>query len=340
MNIWRIAAWPGLIAALLAAATGGAAARDLQVGPGQQYAAPSAAAAVAQDGDTVSIAPGVYYDCAQWHANRLTIAATGPGVQLTDTACAGKAAFVISGNGVRVRGLSFARIRVIDANGAGIRSEGRDLTVEDSVFINNQVGILAGNQGGFLRIARCTFSANGARWDDRQTHAVAAGALDLLRIEDSSFSQARGGDHIVSAALRTELIGNRLTDEGGAMSGPLVSIGGGVIVVDHNTVDLHAGSADRPGAVLVTGAATAITVTANTLMEPAGDVPLLRNWTGLEATENGNVVPANAAAVLDSGALYHRLRSRLGTLRSEVRDIAGFAKSRAADLVRQFKLMP
>jgi hypothetical protein len=111
-------------------------------------------------------------------------------------------------------------------------------------------------------------------------------------------------------------------------------------VVDHNTVDLHAGSAEQPSTDLVTGAATAITVTANTLMEPAGDVPLLRIWTGLEATENGNVVPANAAAVLDSGALYHRLRSRLGTLRSEVRDIAGFAKSRAADLVRQFKLMP
>jgi hypothetical protein len=334
------AARVGLIPGLLAVATGGADARDLQVGPGQPYAAPSAAAAVAQDGDTVSIAPGVYYDCAQWHANRLTIEATGPGVQLTDTACAGKAAFVISGNGVLVRGLSFARIRVGDANGAGIRSEGRDLTVEDSVFINNQVGILAGGQGGFLRIARCSFSDNGVRWDDRQTHAVAAGALDLLRVADSSFAQARGGDHIVSAARRTELIGNRLTDEGGAMSGPLVSIGGGAIVVAHNTVDLQAGSADRPGAMLVTGTATAITVTANTLIEPEGDVPLLRNWTGLEATESGNAVPANAEAVSNSGALYHRLRARLGTLRGEVHAYAGFAKDRAVALVRRFRLVP
>jgi hypothetical protein len=71
MNIWRMAARPRLIAAGLIAA-------GLTTG----------LLAAAQDGGTVSIAPGVYYDCAQWHANRLTIAATGPGVQLTDTACA------------------------------------------------------------------------------------------------------------------------------------------------------------------------------------------------------------------------------------------------------------
>ena len=64
-------------------------------------------AAVAQDGNTVTIAPGTYYDCALWHASGLTIVGTGPDVEITDSACAGKAAFVIEGNDVVVRGLSF-----------------------------------------------------------------------------------------------------------------------------------------------------------------------------------------------------------------------------------------
>ena len=90
-----------------------AAARTLEVGPGHEYAQPSAASAVAQAGDTVSIAPGEYFDCAIWVADGLIIAgAPGGPVTITDMPCAGKAAFVIEGNGVTVRNLSFARIRV------------------------------------------------------------------------------------------------------------------------------------------------------------------------------------------------------------------------------------
>jgi hypothetical protein len=325
--------------ALLVGWAGRTEARTLEVGPGKTYAAPSAAAAVAKDGDIVNIAPGTYYDCAMWRASGLTIAGTGPGVRITDRACAGKAAFVVSGDNVVIRDLSFARVRVMDGNGAGIRAEGHDLTVEGTSFINNQVGILAGGQGGSLRIVDCTFSANGSSWDGRPTHAVAAGSLDLLRIEHSTFQDARGGDHIASTARRTELVGNRLSDEGGHMSGPLVQVIGGALVADHNTVDLSPAAADRPGAILIAGDATAITISANTLEEKTGDVPLLRNWSGLTATETANVVPPNASAVSDSGTLYHHLRSAISALRGQLHDLAGSLRHQAAELARQLKLI-
>ncbi len=41
-----------------------AAAATLEVGEGKKFAAPSAAAAVAQAGDHIVIAPGEYFDCA------------------------------------------------------------------------------------------------------------------------------------------------------------------------------------------------------------------------------------------------------------------------------------
>jgi hypothetical protein len=320
-----------------------AAGRTLEVGTGQAYELPSAAAAVAQDGDTVAISPGTYFDCALWRASRLTIAstgaATGPDVVITDRACAGKAAFVISGDHVVVRGVTFTRIPVPDGNGAGIRAEGGDLTVEDSRFINNQVGILAGGPGGSLRIAGCTFDANGVSLEGRPTHSVSAGTLTLLRIEHSTFRQARGGDHITSAALATELVGNRLTDEGGAMTGPLVSVQGGVLTLDGNTVELAAGSADRPGAVLVAGDASSIQVRGNTLVEPQGNVPLLRNWTGLDVSEAANTAPANAVAVSDSGATYHRLRARLAMWRNQAHAIVASARHDVAELARMLHLI-
>ena len=312
----------------------------LQVGAGQIYASPSAAAAVARDGDTIAIFPGTYYDCAAWRANRLVIAATAPEAVVSDLACAGKAAFVISGNGVVVRGLVFTRIRVPDGNGAGIRLEGHDLTVEDSRFINDQVGILAAEPGGTLRIAGCVFSGNGDSPEGQPTHGVLAGQLDRLRIEHSVFRKARGGDHVTSSALDTALVGNRLIDEGGAMAGPLVMVHGGRLTLDGNTVELDAGSAKRPGAVLVTGEASRITVDGNTLIEPRGKVPLLRDWTGVAASAADNTVPVNAVAVSDSGATYHRLRAQMALLRDQAHSIAGSARRRVAAVARGLRLIP
>jgi hypothetical protein len=62
----------------------------LKVGPNQTYKAPSAAAAVAKNGDHIEIEPGQYFDCAVWNADDLVIEGTGPGVVITDKTCMGK----------------------------------------------------------------------------------------------------------------------------------------------------------------------------------------------------------------------------------------------------------
>src|SRR5258708_26983509 len=54
----------------------------------------------------------------------------GADVVITDKACQGKALFVITGDDVSVRNLTFTRARVPDGNGAGIRAEGVNLRVE------------------------------------------------------------------------------------------------------------------------------------------------------------------------------------------------------------------
>jgi len=328
--------WAALAVACCLLATP-AAARVLEVGPGRTYAAPSAAAAAARDGDTVAIAAGEYFDCAVWAASNLIIAGAegGGAVVLTDRACEGKAAFVVRGNGVTLRGLTFTRIRVPDGNGAGVRAEGRDLTVADSRFINDQDGILAAG-GGFLRIDGCIFADNGAA-DRPPTHAVIASGLELLRIEGSEFLRPRGGDLIAATVLRTELDGNRLSDVGGHIAGPLVTISGGAVALTGNTIEI--GGADRPGAVLVTGAVTALEVRGNTLIELSGSVPMVRNWSGTEATEADNRARPGVPAVSGSESTWHRLRAELAQLREQAHGLVGAARHRAAALARALKLI-
>jgi hypothetical protein len=337
-----------LAAAPLAAAPGVAHARVLEVGPGRPYDRPSAAAAAARAGDTVVIAPGTYYDCARWTADGLTIvgeradpagSAAEAGVTLTDVACEGKAAFVISGDGVTVRDIGFARIRVPDDNGAGIRSTGRDLTVEDSRFVNTQVGILGESPGGgFLRVIGCDFREIGDSLTGRVNNAIHASGFDLARVERSSFTAARGGADMLLRAGRSELVGDRLADEGGHMRGPMVIVEGGALLLRDNVVELAAGAAARPGVVLATGEASVIAVRDNVMRDAGGGgTPLLRNWTGQPVTEAGNQVPAGGAAVSDAGLTYHRLRAAAAEARDRLHALLRAARHMAGEAARALR---
>jgi hypothetical protein len=290
-------------------------ARVLTVGPNAMFAAPSAAARAARDGDTVEIAAGSYYDCSVWPQSALTIEGTGADTIITDNACQGKAAFVITGNDVTVRRLVLTRIRVEDWNGAGIRGEGRNLTIEDVSFINDQFGVLVGSGTGTVQILNSRFDDDGDSPEGHLTHAVRVSA-DALRIEHSTFTHARAGDHVSAEAKRITLIGNEFDDEGGKMRGPLVQIDGDVIVLDGNTLNLSPGAADRPGAVLIDGRPGAIKIENSVLIEPAGNVPLVRNWTGVAAEVRNNRVPDGVDVETSGGRVWHEVRGFLGTARA------------------------
>ena len=162
----------------------------LKVGPNQTYKAPSAAAAVAKNGDHIEIQPGQYFDCAVWNADDLVIEGIGPGVVITDKACMGKGLFVIEGNNTTVRNLTLTRSRVPDMNGAGIRLDKGNLTVDTVKFIDNQNGILGGVPGTTVTIRNSDFDRNGI-CTAACAHGIYIENVDLLRVENSRFSNTR-----------------------------------------------------------------------------------------------------------------------------------------------------
>ena len=170
---------PGVAPTDAAPAAGG---RVLHVGPHRTLTTPSAAAAVAADGDTVEIDAGTYAgDVATWTQDDLTLRATGGRAHLAAAGASaqGKAIWVIAGDRTRVEDIEFSGASVPDGNGAGIRQEGAGLTVVHCSFHDNQDGILAGaNPDSDIEIRRSRFTGNGA--GDGLTHNIYVGAVRSL----------------------------------------------------------------------------------------------------------------------------------------------------------------
>ena len=213
-------------------------AKVLEVGPGKPFALPSQAAAMATDGDHIKIAAGTYTDCAIWRANHLLIEGIGPGVVISDKTCMGKGVFVIIGNDVTVRELTLARARVPDENGAGIREEGRNLTVEHVKFLENENGILADSSPNSTVIIRDSDFERNGRCAEFCAHGVYIGHAALLRVEHSRFFETRQGHHVKSRAARTEVLDNQIADGAIGTSSYLIDApNGGSLVVRGNKLE-------------------------------------------------------------------------------------------------------
>jgi Right handed beta helix region len=279
----------------------------LEAGFGKTYATPSAAIAAAHDGDTVSIAPGKYFDCAIVRANHLTIEGEGKpeDTVLTDKVCAGKGLLVIDGNDATVRNLTLARARDPDDNGAGIRAEGINLTVDRVRFINDQDGLLGGR--GTVLVRRSEFARNGV-CTQYCAHGIYVGEAELLRVESSRFTATRQGHHIKSRALRTEIVNCDITDgPDGTASYHIEIPNGGALVVRNNRLVKGPKAENHGGAIVIgseeiTHPTSEITISGNTFRNDGNyETYFVVNHTATDAMLESNKVSGSAKPLRGDG---------------------------------------
>ncbi len=308
-------------AGLLAAATP-AAARDIMVGAGQEYPSPSAAARAAGTGDHVHILAGTYYDCATWHGDHMVIEGAGPDTVMTDSACSGKASFVIDGQDTTVRDMTFARVRVPDENGAGIRAEGPDLLVERVRFTDDQDGILAGSQPhGTIQVIDCRFDAIGSPGSSHESAALVIGAMDRLVVRNATIADPRAGGGIISHAALTEVSGSHIATNGG----PSVQASGGLSVTG-STLQAGLVGGYRAAVLAFPAAAGAPLTLRQDVVDGTG--PLLLNWSGRTATLDGNTLGPDGVGESTAGAWSFRTRQAAHHTYDDLHDTAkDFAKA-------------
>lgn len=284
-------------------------ARTLLVGATREFKQPSEAIRAAGNGDRIVIDAGEYFDCAVVAASNLVIEGATPdaSAMMTDKTCQGKAILVTTGANITLRNLTLARARVPDMNGAGIRAEGRDLTVERVRFVNNQNGILAApNPDSTILIRESEFLRNG--YCSPCAHGIYVNALKLLRVERSRFAETRQAHHLKSRAARTEVIGCEMRDGDTGTASYHIDIPNGGSVVVRDTVMQKGPKAENHttaisiGAEGVTQPTREITIENNTLINTGDyDTFLVVNLTATEAKLRGNKLTGRAQPLKGDG---------------------------------------
>ncbi len=240
---------------MLWAAPGAWAADTLYVHPEDgPYFLPSEAVNVALAGDTVLIAEGEYADCIVVRASLVTVRGEGAGATLRDVTCQEKAIVVTVGRGITLENLTLQGARVPARNGAGIRAEGRDLTIRDLRFIDNEGGILAiDNTNSTISVADSVFERNGTCRGSGCAHGIYVNKIGTLTVTNSRFFEQYAGHQIKSRARHTEVIGNTIEDGPDGTSSYAVEIIGETSEIRDNVIEKGRGSENAKAAIYIHG---------------------------------------------------------------------------------------
>lgn len=209
--------------------------RVLQVGPTRALQRPSDAAAVAQDGDIIEIDAGRYAgDVALWTQNNLLLRGVGgrPHLDAQGRSALEQGTWVFRANDITVENVEFSGARAPHRNGSGIRFVGRNLTIRDSVFHDNEAGVLTWKDpASDILIERSVFFRNG--YGDGQSHNIYIGNVRSFTLRFSHSHDAHVGHNVKSRAATNYILYNRITDEDDGDASYLIDLpeGGRAFVV-------------------------------------------------------------------------------------------------------------
>jgi hypothetical protein len=278
----------------------------LTVGTGQQFSSLSAAIAASQDGDTIALQAGTYYDDPATVTHSVTIEGVGGMAHLVSTQDISndKAILIDDAANLTIQNLEFSGATVSDGNGAGIRYEAGNLQIIDSYFHDNQDGILGGRvAGGNVTITGSTFVHNGA--GDGQTHGAYLGEINSFTVTNSFFQDQLGGSDIKSRAATTEVANNQLVDTANGDTNYQVDLpNGGNATVENNLV-VKSGTPENRAIVHFGGEISnptgALVVQGNQFYSHYGDTSAVLNQTNLPVSLLNNGLSADVTIPVDQG---------------------------------------
>jgi hypothetical protein len=213
--------------------------RVLTVGPGASFSSLAAAVQASADGDRIDLLPGTYRgNVAVVERRSLTIGGLGAGAVLDAAGqhAAGKGILVVRGD-VTLENITFRGARVPDGNGAGVRFDHGRLVVRRCRFIDNEMGLLSGNEpDSTLHIEDSVF-ADAPRHAGALHHLLYAGRIARLTLQGCRFENGWRGHLVKSRARENHIVCNLLRDgpQGGA-SYELELAEGGSSVVSGNVL--------------------------------------------------------------------------------------------------------
>lgn len=222
------------------------------VGSQEKVTTITEAAKLARDGEVIEIKSGDYRgQPVVWTQNNLTIrGAKSRPVMIADGKVAeGKAIWVVRGNNVRIENIEFRGARAASFNGAGIRFERGQLTLQRCAFFDNEMGVLTANTADMsLEVSDSEFGS-APRHEGDLHHLLYVGAIGRFVLTGSRFENGYLG-HLVKSRARENHIRYNLLSDGveGRASYELEFPNGGIAYVVGNVIGQSAGT-DNPALV-------------------------------------------------------------------------------------------
>jgi Big-like domain-containing protein/parallel beta helix pectate lyase-like protein len=273
------------------------------VGNGEEYMTIAAAVAAAKDGDTVQVQAGTYVNDYPTGpiTKSITLEGVGGMVKMVSTGLIpnDKGILVInsrySNADVTISNFEFSGAAVADHNGAGIRYQGDNLTLNNCYFHDNQEGLLAAaSPTGTITINNSEFAHNG--YGDTQTHNLYVNQIASLTINNSYFHDVNGqGSEVKSRALNTTITNSRIDDLNATSSYSIDIPNGGRTVIQNNVIEQGPFSANP--AIIAFGYGkqglnphTSLLISGNTILndETVGSARGVINYTPTTAQITGN----------------------------------------------------
>ena len=278
----------------------------ITVGQGQQYETIAEAVSASKDGDVIQVQAGTYTNDFATINTDITLEGVGGMVKMVATEDIPNEKGILVTNGdVTVSNFEFSGAQVSSGNGAGIRYEDGNLTINNSYFHDNQNGLLANpSDTGTITITGSEFDHNGS--GDGYTHNLYVNDVAKLTISDSYFHDAVEGHEIKSRAEVTEISDSRIYDNDGTASYSVDLPNGGQATLTNNVIQQGANSANPN--IVAYGAEgslhdnSSLTMTGNTIInEMAGKGAVLLNASNTEGTFEDNQVYGANQVISGSG---------------------------------------
>lgn len=206
----------------------------------REFASLAEAVAALAPGDTLRLGPGIYTSPLVIRQDDISLVGSGR-VVFEGGVAEGKAAMVVKGQRFRIVNIECRGIQVSDRNGACIRLEGADLTVEHVYFHASEQGILTGAQPGRVLIRDSRFESLGR---EGHAHGVYIGGGEL-HIEDSLFLAAQDEGHEIKSRARiTEIVRTVVASLAARDSRLLDIANGGVLSIRDSVLEKGPASAN------------------------------------------------------------------------------------------------
>ena len=266
-------------AAVLLSSTSAGLAGPFTVTGGGSFDTLAEAVAAAASGATINVAAGTYVDQSATvpTGEVLTIQSIGGLATFNAVSPLANTQGIIKTFGdLTVNGLQFENAHISDSlggNGAGIRYKSGSLTVLNSIFLNNQEGILGdADPTGTVLIDHSSFVGNGNPTGGGLEHGIYVTKVAAVTVQNSTFTGTKGaGSDIQSRAARTTVVDNVMDDGTISAANYAVNIAnGGIAFVTGNTI--HKGPQTTNHRIIAYGAAGSGALYASNSLTVTGNV--------------------------------------------------------------------